>query len=65
LAERGAAVRLDEDCLGAELVPTLRRLFGKAGSLAAMAGHMQALARPEAAERLAEELCRLQGIKAT
>ena len=65
LAERGAAVRLDEDRLGEALLPTLRHLFGEAGSLAAMAGHMQALARPEAAELLAQELCRLQGIEAT
>lgn len=65
LAERGAAVRLDEDRLSEELLPMLCRLFGEGESLAAMAGHMQALARPGAAEFFAEELCRLQGIEAT
>ncbi|MFL7793050.1 MAG: glycosyltransferase, partial [Anaerolineae bacterium] len=56
LAERGAAVRLQEERLSEELLPTLRRLLGEREVRAAMAEHMQALARPDAAARLAGEL---------
>ncbi|MBN1977967.1 MAG: UDP-N-acetylglucosamine--N-acetylmuramyl-(pentapeptide) pyrophosphoryl-undecaprenol N-acetylglucosamine transferase [Anaerolineae bacterium] len=59
LAERGAAVRLQEERLGEELLPTLRRLLGEREARAAMAEHMQALARPDAAARLAGELLAL------
>jgi undecaprenyldiphospho-muramoylpentapeptide beta-N-acetylglucosaminyltransferase len=59
LAERGAAIRLEEGRLGEELLPTLCRLLADRGALAAMAERMQALARPDAAARLAGELMAL------
>jgi UDP-N-acetylglucosamine--N-acetylmuramyl-(pentapeptide) pyrophosphoryl-undecaprenol N-acetylglucosamine transferase len=59
LAERDAAVRLDDERLGDELLPTLRRLLDDGGTLAAMAGRMQALACPSAATQLASELLAL------
>jgi UDP-N-acetylglucosamine--N-acetylmuramyl-(pentapeptide) pyrophosphoryl-undecaprenol N-acetylglucosamine transferase len=59
LAERGAAVRLREERLSEELLPTLRQLLGERETRAAMAERMQALARPDAAARLAGELLAL------
>lgn len=59
LVERGAAVRLDDERLAAELLPTLRRLLEDRAGLSSLAAHMRALARPDAATRLAEELCGL------
>jgi len=56
LVERGAAVRLDDQRLAAELLPTLRRLLKDRAGLKSLAAHMQALARPDAATRLAREL---------
>ncbi len=59
LVERGAAIRLDEERLNEELLPTLRCLLGEHQARAAMAERMQALARPDAAARLAGELMAL------
>jgi UDP-N-acetylglucosamine--N-acetylmuramyl-(pentapeptide) pyrophosphoryl-undecaprenol N-acetylglucosamine transferase len=59
LAERGAAIRLGEERLNEELLPTLRRLLGGHEARAAMAERMHALARPDAAARLAGELIAL------
>jgi UDP-N-acetylglucosamine--N-acetylmuramyl-(pentapeptide) pyrophosphoryl-undecaprenol N-acetylglucosamine transferase len=59
LAERGAAIRLDEERLSEELLPTLQQLLGEHEARAAMAERMQALARPDAAARLADELMAL------
>jgi UDP-N-acetylglucosamine--N-acetylmuramyl-(pentapeptide) pyrophosphoryl-undecaprenol N-acetylglucosamine transferase len=59
LAERGAAVLLREERLSEELLPALQQLLGERETLAAMAEHMQALARPDAAARLAGELLAL------
>ncbi len=59
LAERGAAVRLDEERLDEELLPTLRRLLAERETRAAMAERMQVLARPDAAVCLARELLAL------
>jgi len=56
LAGRGAAVRLDDERLPEELLPTLRRLLGDRASLGEMRERMGALARPDAAARLAAEL---------
>jgi UDP-N-acetylglucosamine--N-acetylmuramyl-(pentapeptide) pyrophosphoryl-undecaprenol N-acetylglucosamine transferase len=61
LAERGAAIRLDEERLEEELLPTLRRLLDEPEARAAMAQRMRALARPDAAARLADELLALAG----
>jgi UDP-N-acetylglucosamine--N-acetylmuramyl-(pentapeptide) pyrophosphoryl-undecaprenol N-acetylglucosamine transferase len=59
LAERGAAVWLREERLSEDLLPTLRQLLGERETRAAMAEHMRALARPDAAARLAGELLAL------
>jgi UDP-N-acetylglucosamine--N-acetylmuramyl-(pentapeptide) pyrophosphoryl-undecaprenol N-acetylglucosamine transferase len=59
LADRGAAVRLDQERLDEALLPTLRRLLGERETRATMTEHMQALARPDAAAALAGELMAL------
>ena len=59
LAKRGGALRVNDEVLSDELLPTLRRLLGDRERLAAMARQMEALARPDAASRLAEELLAL------
>jgi UDP-N-acetylglucosamine--N-acetylmuramyl-(pentapeptide) pyrophosphoryl-undecaprenol N-acetylglucosamine transferase len=61
LVERRAAVRLDDERLAGELLPTLRRLLGDPARLGDMAERMRALARPDAAMRLAAELRTLAG----
>jgi len=59
LAGRGAALQVDDERLSGELLPTVRRLFDDRTALAEMSEQMAALARPDAAVRLAEELCSL------
>ena len=59
LAGRGAAVVLDDERLAEELLPALHRLLNDRASLAEMAERMRALARPDAAMQLAQELCQL------
>ena len=56
LTGRGAAVQLDDERLADELLPTVRRLLDDRPALAEMAERMRALARPNAAARLAGEL---------
>jgi len=56
LAGRGAAVVLEDERLTEELLPALRRLLSDREGLAQMAQRSRALARPDAAARLAEEL---------
>ena len=59
LVGRGAAVHLDDERLAEELLPTLRRLLSDHAALVEMAERMRALARPDAAVRLASELLTL------
>jgi UDP-N-acetylglucosamine--N-acetylmuramyl-(pentapeptide) pyrophosphoryl-undecaprenol N-acetylglucosamine transferase len=59
LAERGAAVRLDDGRLAEGLLPTLCRLLDDRARLRDMAHRMRALARPDAAMQLAAELVAL------
>jgi UDP-N-acetylglucosamine--N-acetylmuramyl-(pentapeptide) pyrophosphoryl-undecaprenol N-acetylglucosamine transferase len=59
LARQGAAVRLDDERMGAELLPTLQGVLGDLTMLQEMAERMRALARPDAAARLADELLAL------
>jgi len=61
LAGRGAAVVLEDERLGEELLPTLHRLLSDQVALGEMAERMRALARPDAAARLAGELRALAG----
>ncbi len=56
LAARGAAVVLEDARLGEDLVPTVRSLLEDPAGLAQMRERASALARPDAAERLAEIL---------
>ncbi|MCS7283318.1 MAG: undecaprenyldiphospho-muramoylpentapeptide beta-N-acetylglucosaminyltransferase [Anaerolineae bacterium] len=60
LASRGAAVVLEDARLKEELVPTVRSLLGDPARLAGMRERVLALARPNAAKRLAEILCSFQ-----
>ena len=59
LAERGAAVRLDDDKLPEQLLPTIRSLLNDASRLARMRANAQALACADGARRIAEELVQL------
>jgi UDP-N-acetylglucosamine--N-acetylmuramyl-(pentapeptide) pyrophosphoryl-undecaprenol N-acetylglucosamine transferase len=61
LAERGAALRLDDERLSTDLLPTIRALMQDAARLAAMSAQARALARPDGAHRLAAELAQLAG----
>ncbi len=59
LAGQGAAVVLKDERLDKELLPTVRGLLVDRERLARMRERMRALARPDAAARLARELHRL------
>jgi undecaprenyldiphospho-muramoylpentapeptide beta-N-acetylglucosaminyltransferase len=61
LAEQGAAVRLDDERLGAELLPLIRVLLNDETRLNAMRDCARALARPDGASRLAAALVHLAG----
>ncbi len=61
LAERGAAMRLDNEKLGDELWPTLEGLLGDEAHWIAMREHARALARPDAAANLVAQLLALAG----
>jgi UDP-N-acetylglucosamine--N-acetylmuramyl-(pentapeptide) pyrophosphoryl-undecaprenol N-acetylglucosamine transferase len=64
MSERGAGVRVDNDDLETELKPTVLGLLDDERALERMAQGARALARPDAAARLARELRRLAGGKA-
>lgn len=59
LAERGAAVRLNDDELKMKLSATIRELLGDAARLQAMQAASRALAVPDASRRIAAELLQL------
>ncbi|HRE49371.1 MAG TPA: UDP-N-acetylglucosamine--N-acetylmuramyl-(pentapeptide) pyrophosphoryl-undecaprenol N-acetylglucosamine transferase [Aggregatilineales bacterium] len=56
LAARGAAIRLDDERLAAELLPTLRALLDDSERLREMSKAARALAGANAAERIAERI---------
>jgi len=56
LVARGAAVRVDDEALSAQLAPTVRALLTDEARLSAMQAAARALAAPEAARRIAQEL---------
>lgn len=61
LVSRGAAIRLNDEALNTELLPTIRTFSGEAGQthLAAMHQSAAALARPDVAGRIAQDLLTL------
>jgi UDP-N-acetylglucosamine--N-acetylmuramyl-(pentapeptide) pyrophosphoryl-undecaprenol N-acetylglucosamine transferase len=56
LAERGAAIRLDDERLATELLPTVQALFADKSRLAEMAAAAQALDIPDATGRLGDTI---------
>jgi len=62
LASRGAAVILEDARLKEELVPTVRSLLGDSARLSEMRERARALARPDAAQRLAQLLVEIGGM---
>ncbi len=59
LTARGAGVQLNDERLDEELLPTVRRLLSDREVLAEMSDRMRALACPDAAAHLADELLTL------
>ena len=61
LVQRGAAVKIADAELDTKLLPTVQALLGNRARLAEMSVRARALARPEAARRIVEEMARLAG----
>jgi undecaprenyldiphospho-muramoylpentapeptide beta-N-acetylglucosaminyltransferase len=59
LAERGAAIRLDDQDMLEQLWPTIKALFDNGARLQEMSDNARSLARPDAATRLADLLTKL------
>jgi UDP-N-acetylglucosamine--N-acetylmuramyl-(pentapeptide) pyrophosphoryl-undecaprenol N-acetylglucosamine transferase len=59
LAERGAALALNDADMPRDLLPTIRQLFGDPARLAGMRAAASSLAQPDGARRVAQELVRL------
>jgi len=64
LVERGAAIKVDDAALRADLLPTLEKLFAAPGTIAKMGAAMRALAQPNAAANIAELLEDISRMKA-
>ena len=65
LVRRGAAIAVANAELPDRLLPTVRSLLGDRARLAQMAERARELARPDAAARIAQELCQLAGTRTT
>jgi UDP-N-acetylglucosamine--N-acetylmuramyl-(pentapeptide) pyrophosphoryl-undecaprenol N-acetylglucosamine transferase len=61
LAEHGAAIRLDQERLAAELLPTVRSLFDDPARLDAMRAAAAALRQPDGAANIAHLLAEVAG----
>ncbi len=61
LAQRGAAVMLEDNRLNDELYTTICTLFDNPGKLDAMRKSMRDLARPQAAQSIAAQLAEMAG----
>lgn len=59
LAERGAAIRLNDEAMTAELLPTIRALLGDSARLENMRKAAASLAHPEGAAAIAQRLINL------
>ena len=62
LAARGAALRVDDNRLGNELLPAIRRLLGEPARLQTMSQAASTLARPGASARIAHRLLEMAGL---
>jgi UDP-N-acetylglucosamine--N-acetylmuramyl-(pentapeptide) pyrophosphoryl-undecaprenol N-acetylglucosamine transferase len=63
LAQRGAAVILDDSRLQAELLDTIRVLLENPGKRKSMKAAMRSLSKPEAAQSIARQIIELAGAK--
>jgi len=63
LAQRGAAVILDDSRLQQELLDTIKVLLDNPGKRRSMQASMRSLAKPEAAQAIASQLIELAGVK--
>lgn len=61
LADRGAAIRMNDADLMTDLLPTIRALLGNTARLTQMAARAASLARPDGADQLAQLLLRVGG----
>lgn len=61
LVERGAAIRLDDEKLESDLLPTVRDLLNDSARLGAMRDAMASLKQPHGAENIARLLARTAG----
>jgi len=61
LVRRGAAVKIADSDLGEKLLPTILELLGDEQALVRMAARARALARPDAAQCIADEIGQLGG----
>jgi UDP-N-acetylglucosamine--N-acetylmuramyl-(pentapeptide) pyrophosphoryl-undecaprenol N-acetylglucosamine transferase len=61
LVERGAAIRLDDERLATDLLPTVRALLADEERLSAMRRASEALRQPNGAENIARLLARTAG----
>ena len=59
LVSRGAAVKIADADMGEKLLPTILELLNDEAALAGMSERARALARPDAAQRIAQELRQL------
>jgi len=59
LVSRGAAVKIADAELGEKLLPTILKLLNDEEALAGMSERARALAKPDAAQRIAQELRRI------
>ena len=63
LAQRGAAVIVDDSRLQEELLDTIRVLLDNPGKRRSMQAAMRSLSKPEAAQAIASQLVELAGVK--
>jgi UDP-N-acetylglucosamine--N-acetylmuramyl-(pentapeptide) pyrophosphoryl-undecaprenol N-acetylglucosamine transferase len=59
LTERGAAIRMDDETMANALLPALQDLFRDTARLSSMSAAAKALAQPDGAWRIGQELIRL------